>query len=174
MDIEAEVSLPAQEPAPAGMGTSKKQQRIADIVKAQLREELVEVLETRLEQLAAERGGASEPDAPAQLQVLEALQHAGLEHAPGVQQLLQHAQGGEPHAELRALADLASLALARMAQVGQPAPRASRAMPPGGAGAAAPDVRSEYARRVAALRAGDVGGLLELKREFRKRGLEVY
>ncbi|HRN50160.1 MAG TPA: hypothetical protein PLC52_04885 [Anaerolineales bacterium] len=174
MDTEAEVSLPAQEPASAGVGTSKKQQRIADIVKAQLREELVEVLETRLEQLAAERGSASEADAPAQLQVLEALQHAGLERAPGVQQLLQQAQGGEPQAELSALADLASLALARMAQVGRPAPRASRAIPPGGAGAAAPDARREYARRLAALRPGDLGALLELKREFRKRGLEVY
>jgi len=38
----------------------------------------------------------------------------------------------------------------------------------------APDLRAEYERRVGALRPGDVAGLLDLKREFRKRGLEVY
>lgn len=92
------------------MGTSKKQQRIADIVKAQLREELVEVLEARLEQLAAGkrrrqrawRAGAA-ASAGGSCSMLGA-------DTPGVQQLLQHAQGGEPQAELRALADLASLA----------------------------------------------------------------
>ena len=39
---------------------------------------------------------------------------------------------------------------------------------------AVPDLRAEYERRVGALRPGDVAGLLDLKREFRKKGLEVY
>lgn len=178
MEIEAKAAT-AHEAGAALGGTSKKQQRIAEIVKSQLRdqlkEELVEVLETRLEQLAAERGEASEPDVPANLQVLDALQHTGLEHEPAVRRLLQQAESGSPQTELRALADLASLALARMARVGGPqAGRASRAIPPGGAGAATPDLRSEYARRLGRVRAGDVGALLELKREFRSRGLEVY
>lgn len=178
MDSEHEV-LPGEQTAAGApltpiSGTSKKQQRIADIVKAQLREELVEVLETRLEQLAAERGETSDPDVPAQLQVMEALQQAGVAHDPGVLRLLQQAQSGEPQAELRALAELASLALARMARIGQGEARASRAMPPGGGGAPAPDLGAEYQRRLAAVRAGDVGALLEVKREFRKRGLAVY
>lgn len=182
MDTEQNVSPGGPAPAsPANAsaahisGTSKKQQRIADLVKAQLREELVEVLETRLEELAAERGDASEPDAPAELQVMEALQQAGMAHDPGVLRLLQQAQSGEPQAELRALADLASLALARMARIGRVGEaRASRAMPPGGGGAPALDLGAEYQRRLETVRAGDVGALLEVKREFRKRGLEVY
>ncbi|MCW5874152.1 MAG: hypothetical protein KIS88_05850 [Anaerolineales bacterium] len=185
IDMDADVSVGEQEPTAATASSSgstsgsKKQQRIADLVKAQLRdqlkEELAEVLEARLEALAAERGDASEPDAPPELQVLDALQQAGLEHDPGVRRLLQQAQAGEPQAELRALADLASLALARITRIGGAGTaRASRAIPPGGAGAPAPDLRAEYARRLAAVRAGDVSGLLEVKREFRKRGLEVY
>ncbi|QYK51825.1 MAG: hypothetical protein KF701_04840 [Anaerolineales bacterium] len=106
-------------PQSAGIGASKKQQRIADLVKeqlhGQLKEELEQALEARLAQWSA-------PAAPA---------------------------GAEPG-------------------------RASRVIPPGGAGAPAPDLREEYARRLGALRPGDLAAVLELKREFRKRGLEVY
>lgn len=103
---------------PASLGSSKKQQRIADLVKEQvlgpLRLELEQALEARLEQLAA----------------------------------LPSAQPA--------------------------ASRASRVILPGGAGAPAQDLRAEYQRRLRGLRPGDVAAVLELKREFRNRGLEVY
>lgn len=101
----------------ASQGASKKQQRIADLVKeqlhGQLKLELEQALEARLAQLAA---------------------------APG-----QPAAG-----------------------------RPSRVMPPSGAGAPAPDLRAEYQRRLRSLRPGDLAAVLELKREFRNKGLEVY
>ena len=52
--------------------------------------------------------------------------------------------------------------------------KASHLIQPSGGGLPAPDLRQEYERRVGALRPGDVAGLMEVKREFRKRGLEVY
>lgn len=72
---------------------------------------------------------------------------------------------------MRLLADFTELA-----QGGAPIPqpRASHVIQPSGGGLSAPDPRGEYERRVATLRPGDVAGLMELKREFRKRGLEVY
>ncbi|MBX3047711.1 MAG: hypothetical protein KIT46_08235 [Anaerolineales bacterium] len=58
---------------------------------------------------------------------------------------------------------------------GRPAPRASHIVQPGGGGLPpAPDLRAEYEAQVAELRAGDLAGLLEIKRRFRARGLEVY
>ncbi|UYN91877.1 MAG: hypothetical protein KIT70_11030 [Anaerolineales bacterium] len=103
---------------PASLGASKKQQRIADLVKeqlhGQLKMELEQALEARLAQLTA---------------------------APGAQPA---------------------------------AGRPSRVVPPSGAGAPAPDLRAEYQRRLRSLRPGDLGAVLELKREFRNKGLEVY
>lgn len=103
---------------PASLGASKKQQRIADLVKeqlhSQLKMELEQALEARLAQLAA---------------------------APSTQPT---------------------------------AGRPSRVVPPSGAGAPAPDLRAEYQRRLRSLRPGDLGAVLELKREFRNKGLEVY
>ena len=57
----------------------------------------------------------------------------------------------------------------------RPAARASHVIQPSGGGLPpAPDLRAEYEKRVAAVRPGDVAGLMEIKREFRKKGLEVY
>jgi len=57
----------------------------------------------------------------------------------------------------------------------RPAARASHVIQPSGGGLPpAPDLRAEYEQRVATLRPGDVAGLMEVKREFRKKGLEVY
>ncbi|MBN2502182.1 MAG: hypothetical protein JXB38_15465 [Anaerolineales bacterium] len=44
---------------------------------------------------------------------------------------------------------------------------------PGG-GAPQADLRSEYQVRLQQLRPGDVNGLMELKREFRGKGLEIF
>ncbi|MCW5877727.1 MAG: hypothetical protein KIS80_02525 [Anaerolineales bacterium] len=61
------------------------------------------------------------------------------------------------------------------AEAARPAPRASHIVQPGGGGLPpAPDLRGEYEAQVAQLRPGDLAGLLELKRRFRARGLEVY
>jgi hypothetical protein len=85
--------------------------------------------------------------------------------------LLQKADLASDPRALRLLADLAELA-----QGGAPAvqPRASHRIQPSGGGVPAPDLLAEYERRISALRPGDVAGLMEIKREFRKRGLDVY
>ena len=64
----------------------------------------------------------------------------------------------------------------QLAQGGAPAPaaKASHIIQPSGGGLPVPDLRGEYEKRLAALRPGDVAGLMEIKREYRKRGLEVY
>lgn len=157
-------------------GVSKKQLRIAELVKQEVRQdlkdELVEELESRLEQLSARSPEAHElsADEPALLQVLAGLQDAGLQNDPAALRLLRNARGQGPAAELRALADLAALAVARLAA---PAGKASHAILPSG-GAAVPDLRAEYERRVHAVRPGDLAAVMEVKREFRKRGLEVF
>jgi hypothetical protein len=151
-------------------GFSKKQQRIADQVRESLKAELVEEFEGKLEQLAARSQHDLSADEPALQQMLAGLQDAGLQNDPGALRLLREARGRGPQAELRALADLAALAVARLAA---PAGRASHAILPSG-GAAAPDLRAEYERRVRAVRPGDLAAVMEVKREFRKRGLEVY
>jgi hypothetical protein len=157
-------------------GFSKKQQRIADLVKDEVRQslkaELTEELESKLEQLAARTPDAHElsADDPALLQVLAGLQDAGLQNDPAALRLLRAARGRGPGAELRALADLAALAVARLAG---PAGKASHAILPSG-GAATPDLRGEYERRVRAVRPGDLAAVMEVKREFRRRGLEVF
>jgi hypothetical protein len=57
----------------------------------------------------------------------------------------------------------------------RPAARASHVIQPSGGGLPpAPDLRTEYETRLASVRPGDVAGLMEIKREFRKKGLEVY
>jgi hypothetical protein len=76
----------------------------------------------------------------------------------------------EAEAELRLLRELTELAAKR---TGSPS-KASHAIQPSGGGLPAPDLRAEYERRVATLRPGDVAGLMEVKREFRKRGMEIY
>lgn len=99
------------------------------------------------------------------------LQQANLENDPEALRLVREARGQGAQAELRLLADLAELALRR---VEKPAAKASAVILPSGGGLPAPDLRAEYERRLTGLRAGDVAGLSELKREFRGRGLEVY
>ncbi|HLE41410.1 MAG TPA: hypothetical protein VI956_07885 [Nitrospirota bacterium] len=85
--------------------------------------------------------------------------------------LLQGSEVGSSPKALRLLADLAELA-----QGGAPTPqsRASHVIQPSGGGLPAPDLRAEYEKRVGELRPGDIAGLMELKREFRKRGMEVW
>lgn len=56
----------------------------------------------------------------------------------------------------------------------QSSAKASHVIQPSGGGLPAPDPRAEYEKRVAELRPGDIGGLMELKREYRRRGLEIY
>lgn len=75
---------------------------------------------------------------------------------------------------LRLLADLAELAELARGGAPTPQPRASHLIQPSGGGVPAPDLRAAYERRLRTLRPGDVAGLMEVKREFRKKGLEVY
>lgn len=86
------------------------------------------------------------------------------------------APADDSQAELRLLRELADLAAKRNnpPAAGTAHSKASHAIQPSGGGLPTPDLRGEYERRVAALRPGDVAGLMEVKREFRKRGLVVY
>ncbi len=113
----------------------------------------------------------SDKEKPPVSQVRRILQQANLENDPEALHLLRQARGQGPQAELRLLADLAELALRR---VEKPAAKASAVILPSGGGLPAPDLRAEYEKRLTGLRAGDVAGLSELKREFRNKGLEVY
>lgn len=100
------------------------------------------------------------------------LKDARLENDLEALRLLRQARGEGPQAELRLLGDLADLLLRRL---DKPAAKASHAVQPSGGGLPpTPDLRAEYEKRVGALRPGDLAGLMELKREFRKRGLQVY
>jgi hypothetical protein len=87
--------------------------------------------------------------------------------------ILQKADLSSPKA-LRLLADLAEQAELERGGAPTPQPRASHLIQPSGGGVPAPDLRGEYERRLGTLRPGDVLGLMELKREFRKKGLEIY
>lgn len=108
---------------------------------------------------------------PSVSQVRRILQQANLENDPEALRLLREARGQGPQAELRLLADLAELAIRR---VEKPAAKASAVILPSGGGVPKPDLRVEYEKRLTGLRAGDVAGLSELKREFRGKGLEIY
>lgn len=123
-----------------------------------------------LEQRHAQTETGAEP--PAEAAPASGPESAQLE-SPFAQalHLLQSADLASNPKALRLLADLAELA-----QGGEPTPvaRASHVIQPSGGGLPAPDLRREYERRLATLRPGDVAGLMEVKREFRKRGLEVY
>ncbi|MCW5838959.1 MAG: hypothetical protein KIT29_03510 [Anaerolineales bacterium] len=131
-------------PAATALGGSKKQQRIADLVKAQLGEEFKQALLDELEQRLATTAAPAAP----------------LDEA------------SEP--DVQALVATAADALQRLARWGAPQGRASLAIPPGGGGAPPADLPAEYRRRMAALRPGNLAAVVELKREFRQRGLEVY
>lgn len=76
--------------------------------------------------------------------------------------------------ELDALRATAAAEPAPAQPAPEPAARASHVIQPSGGGLPAQDLRAAYDQRVAALRPGDVAGLMEVKRDFRKRGLEVY
>lgn len=155
-------------------GVSKKQGRQAQVVEERL-EPRFEKLEEQLEKLngltSQDEGTDAEADLPALYQVLRVLQKANLENDPEALRLLRQARGNGPQAEIKLVGDLAELALRRLEKRGA---RASTVIQPSGGGVPRPDLRAEYEKRVGALRPGDVSGLMEVKREFRGRGLEVY
>jgi hypothetical protein len=154
-------------------GISKKQRKQAEVVQERLEprfEKLEEQLEKLSELTTREEAEAEERDLPALYQVMRVLQKANLENDPEALRLLRMARGNGPQAEIKLVGDLAELALRRLEKRG----RASTVIQPSGGGAPRPDLRSEYEKQVGALRPGDVAGLMEVKREFRGRGLEVY
>jgi len=86
---------------------------------------------------------------------------------PEVLAAMKHGANGGQQEELLQAAALIEQVLRRQ---GKPAPRASTVIQPSGGGLPAPDLRAEYEKRLRTLRPGDVAGLMELKREFRKKG----
>jgi hypothetical protein len=100
------------------------------------------------------------------------LDATGLVNDPEVQAMFRRGEYG-PDAEgyLDFLSDITKLALQR---AGRPAATPATVAQPVGSGAPEPDLRSEYDLRKARLRPGDVNALMELKREFRQKGLDVF
>lgn len=98
------------------------------------------------------------------------IKQAGLMQDPEAVELLRAFDAGAPGAGSRLLEGIGQLALRRLRR--EPA-KAGAVVQPGG-GMAAADLRADYERGVRRIRPGDVAGLTELKREFRKKGLEVF
>ena len=96
----------------------------------------------------------------------------GLLNDPDVNALFESAsysQDTEGYIDM--LTDITKLALERSKR---PVATAASVIQPSGRSAPAPDLRSDYDTRKTRLRPGDVNALMELKREFRKKGLEVF
>jgi hypothetical protein len=99
------------------------------------------------------------------------LEDSGLANDPEVQELLQ--EGGytaDSDGYLHLMEDLTQLALRR---ANRPRATAGSVIQPSG-GAPKPDLRQEYERQMRRLRPGDVSRLMDLKREFRQKGLDVF
>lgn len=102
----------------------------------------------------------------------ELLEAAGLSEDPEVRSLfLDEGYGPNLEGYVELLGDITEIALRR---VGRPRGRAATVMQPTGGGTPEPDLRGDYELRRAKLRPGDINGLLELKREFRKKGLAIF
>lgn len=98
------------------------------------------------------------------------ISQAGLSRDPEAMELLRAYQSGASGAGTRLVEGISQLALRRLSR--EPV-KAGAVIQPGG-GMAATDLRSDYQRQVRRVRPGDVAGLAELKREFRKKGLDVF
>jgi hypothetical protein len=158
------------QPAPRKEPTKKRIQRKPTAFERRVEARVTRNVAADLEQHHALTETGPEPPAePAPVSGPESAQ-AGSPFAQALRLLRSTELASSPKA-LRLLADLAELA-----QGGEPAPsgRASHLIQPSGGGLPSPDLRREYERRLSALRPGDMAGLMDLKREFRKRGLEVY
>ncbi len=102
------------------------------------------------------------------------LSAAGLENDPAVTALLREkTYSPDVDGYVEMLGDLTELVLHRKGDAGDPVSPAGVAQPGGGT-APPPDLRVEYDLRLKAIRPGDVSALMTLKREFRKKGLDVY
>lgn len=99
------------------------------------------------------------------------LAQAGLEDDPEALQMLKRGANGDQVDALRMVADIAQLAVRRREK---PPTKAGAVIQPSGGGMPTPDLRAEYEKRLRALRPGDVASVSDLKREFRKKGLNVY
>jgi hypothetical protein len=95
----------------------------------------------------------------------------GLANDPAVTELLEEDGYDDDNGFLDLLADVTELALQRAER--SPA-GAATVTQPGGGHAPQPDLQTEYELRKQRLRPGDVNALMELKREFRQKGLEIF
>ena len=100
------------------------------------------------------------------------LESAGMANDPQALELIHEGQyTPDVQGYLDLLGDLTELTLRR---TNRPRAGAATVAQPGGSHLPEPDLRQEYDQRKKRLRPGDVGALMELKREFRRKGLEVY
>jgi hypothetical protein len=104
--------------------------------------------------------------------VRKILEKAGLEEDPEIVALMQQRLTRQDvQGALDLLGDVTGIALRKVRKA--PA-SAATVIQPGDGKAPAQDLRQAYEVRKRRLRPGDVNGLMALKREFRKRGLEIY
>ena len=98
------------------------------------------------------------------------LRQAGLMEDPEALELLREYRQDAPGSGTRLLEGISQLALRRLNR--KPVKPGAVIQPSGGMATA--DLRADYERQVRRVRPGDVAGLAELKREVRKKGLEVF
>lgn len=118
------------------------------------------------------RGASSIDDSWVMARAQHILEGAGLANDPEVLELFHEGQY-TPDVEgyLDLLGDITEVTLRR---ANRPHASAAAVAQPGGSNLPEPDLRDEYEQRRKRLRPGDVGALMELKREFRQKGLNVY
>jgi hypothetical protein len=131
---------------------------------------LSEFQQTLAEALDRRNAGASGRNTLAQ-KASRVLDASGLVNDPAVTDLLEEAGYDDDDGFLDLLADVTELALQRAER--SPA-SAATVTQPGGGHAPQPDLQTEYELRKQRLRLGDVNALMELKREFRQKGLEIF
>jgi hypothetical protein len=100
------------------------------------------------------------------------LDSAGMVNDPEVQAMIRRGEySPDEEGYLDFLGDITKLALQR---AGRPATTAATVAQPSGGSTPEPDLHSEYDLRKTRLRPGDINALVELKREFRQKGLDVF
>ncbi|MBW8012507.1 MAG: hypothetical protein FVQ83_14925 [Chloroflexi bacterium] len=120
----------------------------------------------------AKQGSAEDVEKWLENKMQALLATSGLENDPEIQTML-HSGDYAPDVEgyMNMLGDITELALRRSQR---PKASAATVTQPSGGGLVEPDLQGEYDLRKKRLRPGDVNSLLELKREFRQKGLDVY
>lgn len=138
---------------------------------AQLEKQYGELSQLMEQGLSAQ--GDAEPAAPGMFdRIHKQVQRAGLANDPRLVAVLQREDYSDDlDGYLSILDDITSLVLGK---VSDQVVSAASVVQPGGGQAPLPNLHQSYEARKRQLRPGDVDGLTALKREFRRKGLQIY